>query len=137
MTGDHYLIDSPELCYKFIIAHALTLDSLRKAHPGSGGEPHADFIIMMLQWVWVYYRLYACLVWACAAQGRSLVLQCSLFIRISCLPHEHSFAHSGWGQGRVPRCLGCNSTTTLLSFYHCCFIAANVRGGSPDGWVVT
>ena len=36
MTGDHYLIDSPELCNRFIIAHALTLDSLRHAHPGRG-----------------------------------------------------------------------------------------------------
>ena len=33
----HYLIDSPELCDKFTIAHALTLDSLRNAH-GKGGE---------------------------------------------------------------------------------------------------
>ena len=27
--GGHYLIDSPELCDKFTIAHALTLDLLR------------------------------------------------------------------------------------------------------------
>ena len=37
MTGDHYLIDSPELCNKFFIAHALTLDSLRNAHGWGGG----------------------------------------------------------------------------------------------------
>ena len=48
MTGDHYLIDSPELCNKFIIAHALTLDSLRNAHLGRCAKPRAGFIIMMV-----------------------------------------------------------------------------------------
>ena len=47
MIGGHYLIDNPELHNKFTIAHALTLDLLRNAHPGWGAKPHVDFIIMM------------------------------------------------------------------------------------------
>ena len=48
MTGEHYLIDSPELYNKFIIERALTLDLIRKAQGGGGAKSHADFIIMMV-----------------------------------------------------------------------------------------
>ena len=51
MTGDHYLIDSPEVWNKFTAMHALTLESLRNAHLGGHGvkqKPYVDFIIMMV-----------------------------------------------------------------------------------------
>ena len=44
MTGDHYLIDSPELCNKFTAAHALTLESPRNSYwVGGGAKPHVIY----------------------------------------------------------------------------------------------
>ena len=42
--------------------------------------------------------------------GSSLASQCSLFIRISCPPPDHSVTCPGWDRGKVSRWLGPNWT---------------------------
>lgn len=62
MTGS--LFPCPKFCNKFVTVHALTLDLLRKAHPGEGKttcrfDCNVDIMSLGL------LESYACLFWTC------------------------------------------------------------------------